>query len=160
MEVHSYIFNDNPPSLTFLNNLTIASLINQHPQFRSIIILLFFLMSQDNLKLPHWNARFPIYQHTGYHQNNRQSSDLLNGNSHHHNQNIYFISLQTKFFCRISALYLILNGTKEEHLNMLEGGIIAKLLDEKWSTFAKVSTTHLHICKGTNNKFAHLQGYY
>ena len=40
---------------------------------------------------------------------------------------------------RISALYLILNGTKEEHLNMLEGGIIAKLLDEKWSTFAKVS---------------------
>ena len=44
---------------------------------------------------------------------------------------------------RISALYLILNGTKEEHLNMLEGGIIAKLLDEKWSTFAKVKA---HIC--------------
>ena len=31
---------------------------------------------------------------------------------------------------------LILAGTKEEHLNMLEGGIIAKLLEEKWSTFA------------------------
>ena len=38
---------------------------------------------------------------------------------------------------RLSAMYLILNGPKEEHLNMLEGGIIAKLLDEKWSTFAK-----------------------
>ena len=36
-----------------------------------------------------------------------------------------------------SAIMLILNGTKEEHLNMLEGGIIAKLLDEKWSTYAK-----------------------
>ena len=30
-------------------------------------------------------------------------------------------------------------GTKEEHLNMLEGGIIAKLLDEKWTTYAKVA---------------------
>ena len=28
---------------------------------------------------------------------------------------------------------------KEEHLNMLEGGIIAKLLDEKWSTYAQVN---------------------
>jgi hypothetical protein len=27
---------------------------------------------------------------------------------------------------------------QEEHLNMLEGGIIAKLLDEKWSTYAQV----------------------
>ena len=36
-----------------------------------------------------------------------------------------------------SAIMLILNGTKEEHLNMLEGGIIAKLLDEKWSTYAQ-----------------------
>ena len=34
---------------------------------------------------------------------------------------------------------IILAGTKPEHLNMLEGGIIAKLLDEKWVTFAKVS---------------------
>ena len=37
-----------------------------------------------------------------------------------------------------SAIMIILAGTKEEHLNMLEGGIIAKLLDEKWNTFAKV----------------------
>jgi len=36
-----------------------------------------------------------------------------------------------------SAIMLILQGTKEEHLNMLEGGIIAKLLDEKWTTYAK-----------------------
>jgi hypothetical protein len=33
---------------------------------------------------------------------------------------------------------IILAGTKEEHLNMLEGGIIAKLLEEKWTTFAQV----------------------
>ena len=38
-----------------------------------------------------------------------------------------------------SAVIIILNGTKEEHLNMLEGGIIAKLLEEKWKTFAFVS---------------------
>ena len=37
-----------------------------------------------------------------------------------------------------SAVMLILAGTKEEHLNMLEGGIIAKLLEEKWSTFAMI----------------------
>ena len=37
-----------------------------------------------------------------------------------------------------SAIMLILNGTKPEHLNMLEGGIIAKLLEEKWNTFARV----------------------
>ena len=37
-----------------------------------------------------------------------------------------------------SALIIILNGTKPEHLNMLEGGIIAKLLEEKWKTFAMV----------------------
>ena len=38
-----------------------------------------------------------------------------------------------------SAIMIILAGTKPEHLNMLEGGIIAKLLDEKWNTFAKVN---------------------
>ena len=37
-----------------------------------------------------------------------------------------------------SAMMIILAGTKEEHLNMLEGGIIAKLLEEKWTTFAQV----------------------
>ena len=58
-------------------------------------------------------------------------------------QNTFITTIYSSTFTklsgvRISALYLILNGTKEEHLNMLEGGIIAKLLDEKWSTFAKV----------------------
>lgn len=37
-----------------------------------------------------------------------------------------------------SAMLIILAGTKEEHLNMLEGGIIAKLLEEKWTTFAQM----------------------
>ncbi|XP_050533722.1 transient receptor potential cation channel subfamily V member 5 isoform X2 [Daktulosphaira vitifoliae] len=36
-----------------------------------------------------------------------------------------------------SALFIILDGTKEEHLNMLDGGIIQKLLEEKWKTFAR-----------------------
>ena len=34
---------------------------------------------------------------------------------------------------------IILAGTKEEHLDMLEGGIVQKLLEEKWKTFARVS---------------------
>nr|XP_053627698.1 uncharacterized protein LOC128685222 [Cherax quadricarinatus] len=36
-----------------------------------------------------------------------------------------------------SALMIILNGTKSEHLDMLEGGIIQRLLEEKWKTFAR-----------------------
>lgn len=31
-----------------------------------------------------------------------------------------------------------MNGTKEEHLDMLDGGIIQRLLEEKWKTFARV----------------------
>lgn len=38
-----------------------------------------------------------------------------------------------------SALFLILNGTKQEHLDMLDGGIIQRLLEEKWKTFARVN---------------------
>jgi len=30
-----------------------------------------------------------------------------------------------------------LNGTKPEHLDMLDGGIIQRLLEEKWKTFAQ-----------------------
>lgn len=37
-----------------------------------------------------------------------------------------------------SVLFIILDGTKEEHLDMLDGGIIQKLLEEKWKTFARV----------------------
>ncbi|KAK2725018.1 hypothetical protein QYM36_001463 [Artemia franciscana] len=36
-----------------------------------------------------------------------------------------------------SALMIILNGTKEEHVDMLDGGIIQRLLEEKWKTFAQ-----------------------
>ncbi|KAB0794778.1 hypothetical protein PPYR_11617 [Photinus pyralis] len=36
-----------------------------------------------------------------------------------------------------SALFIILNGTKQEHLNMLDGGIIQRLLEEKWKTFVR-----------------------
>ncbi|CAH2005040.1 unnamed protein product [Acanthoscelides obtectus] len=36
-----------------------------------------------------------------------------------------------------SALFIILNGTKEEHLDMLDGGIIQRLLEEKWKSFAR-----------------------
>ena len=46
-----------------------------------------------------------------------------------------------------SAMMIILAGKKEEHLNMLEGGIIAKLLEEKWTTFAQmIFTKRLIIC--------------
>lgn len=34
-------------------------------------------------------------------------------------------------------MILILNGTKPEHLDMLDGGIIERLLEEKWKTFAQ-----------------------
>lgn len=37
-----------------------------------------------------------------------------------------------------SALMIVLNGTKEEHLDMLDGGIIQRLLEEKWKTFARM----------------------
>uniref|UniRef100_A0AAR5PGZ3 Ion transport domain-containing protein n=1 Tax=Dendroctonus ponderosae TaxID=77166 RepID=A0AAR5PGZ3_DENPD len=36
-----------------------------------------------------------------------------------------------------SALFIILNGTKEAHLDMLDGGIIQRLLEEKWKAFAR-----------------------
>ena len=48
---------------------------------------------------------------------------------------ILFQSLKTDMN---SALMIILNGTKEEHLDMLDGGIIQRLLEEKWKAFAQV----------------------
>ena len=38
-----------------------------------------------------------------------------------------------------SALIYIANGETEEHLEMLGGGVIKQLLDEKWKTFTRVS---------------------
>jgi transient receptor potential cation channel subfamily V member 6 len=50
-----------------------------------------------------------------------------------------------------SALFIILNGTKEEHLDMLDGGIIQRLLEEKWKTFAQVHILYfIHVI--FNNK--------
>lgn len=37
-----------------------------------------------------------------------------------------------------SALTIILEGNKNEHLDMLKGGVIQKLLEEKWKTFGHV----------------------
>lgn len=49
-----------------------------------------------------------------------------------------FVKSKSKFFSDWqSALFIILDGTKQEHLDMLDGGIIQKLLEEKWDTFAQ-----------------------
>jgi len=46
---------------------------------------------------------------------------------------------------------MILEGSKEEHLDMLDGGIIQKLLEEKWETFAqrqflkRITIAFLHL---------------
>lgn len=47
-------------------------------------------------------------------------------------------------------MFIILDGTKEEHLDMLDGGIIQKLLEEKWKTFARVYTLLLVVLFFTN----------
>ena len=38
-----------------------------------------------------------------------------------------------------SALMIVINGEEDDHLEMLEGGVMRQLLDDKWKTFAKVS---------------------
>ena len=35
---------------------------------------------------------------------------------------------------------IIVNGETDEHLDMLEGGVMGQLLREKWKTFARVRT--------------------
>ena len=42
-----------------------------------------------------------------------------------------------------SALMIIVNGETDEHLDMLEGGVIRQLLNDKWKTFARVSWSTL-----------------
>ncbi|CAM1305235.1 Iav (predicted) [Pycnogonum litorale] len=37
-----------------------------------------------------------------------------------------------------SALIIILSGKKKQHLDMLDGGVIQRLLEEKWKTFARM----------------------
>ncbi|KAK3610627.1 hypothetical protein CHS0354_009090 [Potamilus streckersoni] len=36
-----------------------------------------------------------------------------------------------------SALMIVIDGETDEHLEMLEGGVMRQLLDEKWKTFAR-----------------------
>ena len=38
-----------------------------------------------------------------------------------------------------SALMYIVNGKTKEHLEMLDGGVVRQLLDEKWRAYARVS---------------------
>ena len=33
---------------------------------------------------------------------------------------------------------IIINGENDDHLEMLEGGVMRQLLDEKWKAFARV----------------------
>ena len=40
-----------------------------------------------------------------------------------------------------SVLMYLTEGRTDEHLEMLAGGVIRQLLDEKWKTFAKVGTS-------------------
>ena len=40
---------------------------------------------------------------------------------------------------------IIINGDRDEHLDMLEGGVMRQLLDEKWEKFAKVCMSKLSI---------------
>lgn len=34
---------------------------------------------------------------------------------------------------------IVIDGEEDEHLEMLEGGVMRQLLDDKWKTFARVS---------------------
>ena len=43
-----------------------------------------------------------------------------------------------------SALMYITDGDSDEHLHMLEGGIIKQLLADKWKTFARVNVFKVH----------------
>lgn len=36
-----------------------------------------------------------------------------------------------------SALMIVINGEEDDHLEMLQGGVMRQLLDDKWKTFAK-----------------------
>lgn len=48
---------------------------------------------------------------------------------------------------------IVLNGETDEHLDMLEGGVVQRLLEDKWKTFArvKVISTCLMYTFGVNS---------
>ncbi len=39
-----------------------------------------------------------------------------------------------------AALSYVVNGSTDDHLDMLEIGVVKRLLEDKWSTYAQVST--------------------
>lgn len=51
----------------------------------------------------------------------------------------HFNDVLTCFVDWNSALMIIINGENDDHLEMLEGGVMRQLLDEKWKAFARVS---------------------
>jgi transient receptor potential cation channel subfamily V member 6 len=44
-----------------------------------------------------------------------------------------------------AALSFIVNGETDDHLEMLEIGVIKRLLEDKWATYAKVIIKALNI---------------
>ena len=38
-----------------------------------------------------------------------------------------------------SALMIVINGEADDHLEMLQGGVMRQLLDDKWKTYARVN---------------------
>lgn len=40
---------------------------------------------------------------------------------------------------------IVIDGEEDEHLEMLEGGVMRQLLDDKWKTFARVAISLLFM---------------
>ena len=43
-----------------------------------------------------------------------------------------------------AALSFIINGNTDEHLEMIEGGVVKRLLEDKWNTYAQVIELRLN----------------
>lgn len=50
-----------------------------------------------------------------------------------------------------AALSYIVNGDTEDHLDMLKIGVVDRLLEDKWSTFAQVGKFQEKIIKKNKN---------
>ena len=48
---------------------------------------------------------------------------------------------------------IVINGEADDHLEMLQGGVMRQLLDDKWKTYARVKLFK-HIMRGSR-KFCH-----
>ena len=51
-----------------------------------------------------------------------------------------------------SALMIVINGEEDDHLEMLEGGVMRQLLDDKWKTFAKVRLPTINMQEHSSHK--------